>query len=60
MKKTKQNKITVLFPDPEEAKIIKEAIEKINQKAGHGVDLKLSSFIRDCAVEKAREVLKGK
>ncbi len=58
--KVKQNKLTVLFPYPKEVEEIKKAIKKINDEAGHGVDLKQSTFIRNSTLEKAREINRGK
>lgn len=55
--KAKQYKITVLFPDPQEVEEIKKAIKIINKKAGNGVDLKLSTFIRNSTLETAREII---
>jgi len=60
MKKVKQVKLTVSFPNPEEINEIKKAVKKINETAGNGVDLKLSAFIRNATLEKARKILKEK
>lgn len=60
MAKGNQIRHTVSFSNIEEKDLIEKAVKKINDKAGNGVDLKVSSFMKNASIEKAREVLKGK
>ena len=55
--KPKQVRITVAFSNVLERDCIFRAVKKINEEAGNGVDLKVSGFMKNAAIEKAQEVL---